>query len=98
MIRHILFVQFTKATDAQKIESIKKLFQTIPTKINGINSVEFGQNNSPEHLNKGYTHCVNMEFATEESRDVYLTHPEHEKLKEVFVQTIEDIIVFDYEV
>ena len=60
--------------------------------------VEFGANDSPEGKNQGYTHCVFMTFRDEDGRNEYLPHPDHDALKEVFVPTLEDIIVFDYTV
>jgi hypothetical protein len=73
------------------------LFESIPQKIEGVISVEWGINDSPEHFNKGYTHSVLMTFSNEEGRQNYLPHPEHEALKKVFNPILEDIIVFDYQ-
>ncbi|MBX2839509.1 MAG: Dabb family protein, partial [Gammaproteobacteria bacterium] len=75
---------------------IRQTFIDIQNKIEGIDSVEWGENSSPENLNKHYTHCVLMTFKDEESRDGYLPHPEHEALVAEFKQVLEDIVVFDY--
>ena len=96
MIRHILLIKFKQTAQASQIEELKKLFETIPNKINGVISVEWGLNDSPENLNKDFTHSVLMTFANEAGRQEYLPHPEHEALKEVFIPLLEDIIVFDY--
>ncbi len=96
MIRHILLVQFTSAATDSDIAAVRSAFIGIPDRIEGVESVEWGTNNSPENMNKHYTHCVLMTFKDEAARSRYLPHPAHEELKAVFVPTIEDILVFDY--
>ena len=96
MIRHILLIKFKASAEALKIDQLRVLFEAMPTKIEGVDSVEWGVNDSPERLNKGYTHSVLMTFADEQSRQRYLPHPEHEALKKSFSPLLEDIVVFDY--
>lgn len=55
-----------------------------------------GPYSSHEGLNKGFTHAFTMIFASEEARDGYLTHPEHETVKTTLRGLIDDIVVFDY--
>ncbi|ARC93650.1 stress protein [Vibrio coralliilyticus] len=98
MIRHILLIQFKPNASSQQIEELKASFLSMPTKIEGVDSVEWGLNDSPEGKNKNYTHCVMMTFADEAGRDRYLPHPEHDVLKEIFRPILEDIVVFDYTV
>ncbi|AIS56797.1 Dabb family protein [Vibrio coralliilyticus] len=98
MIRHILLIQFKSNASSQQIEELKASFLSMPTKIEGVDSVEWGLNDSPEGKNKHYTHCVMMTFADEAGRDRYLPHPEHDALKEIFRPILEDIVVFDYTV
>ncbi len=96
MLRHILLIQFTATTQDDEILDVFDVFQSIQDKIPGIETVSCGANNSPEGLNKEYTHCVTMDFTDEAARDIYLPHPAHEELKQQFVPMIENIIVFDY--
>ena len=98
MIRHILLIKFKDSAELIQIEKLKDLFESIPNKVEGVISVEWGVNNSPENKNEGYTYAVLMTFANEEGRQNYLPHPEHEVLKKVFDLLLEDIIVFDYQV
>lgn len=98
MIRHILLIKFKDCSEASDIKTLKKLFESMPEKVEGVVSVEWGVNNSPEGKNEGYTHSVLMTFADENGRRNYLPHPEHDALKEVFQPLLEDIIVFDYQV
>lgn len=96
MIRHILLIKFKATVDAAQIASIKTLFETMPEKIEGVVAVEWGLNDSPEGLNKNFTHAVLMSFTDEAARTRYLPHPAHEALKQEFVPLVDDIIVFDY--
>ena len=98
MIRHVLLIQFKSSANNSQIEELKSLFKSMPDKVTGVVSVEWGLNDSPEGKNQGYTHCVNMTFANEEGRQNYLPHPEHEALKEIFRPLLQDIIVFDYQI
>lgn len=98
MIRHILLIKFKADVNPAQIASIKALFETIPDKIEGVTAVEWGLNDSPEGMNKDFTHVVLMSFVNEAARTHYLPHPEHEALKQVFVPLLQDIIVFDYSV
>lgn len=96
MIRHILLIKFKDSSLLSEIEKLKGLFESMPEKIEGVVSVEWGINDSPEGKNKGYTHSVLMTFADEAGRQNYLPHAEHEALKQVFWPLLEDIVVFDY--
>lgn len=98
MIRHILLIKFKEVSASSDIEQIQNLFMAIPEKVEGVDSVEWGKNNSPEGKNQGYTHSVLMTFADEAGRKNYLPHPEHEALKQVFGPLLDDIVVFDYQV
>lgn len=98
MIRHILLVRFQSDAEYGAIEAVKAAFQKIREKIEGVQSVEWGENESPEGKNQGFTHCIFMTFADSSARDRYLPHPEHQALISIFHPVIDDIIVFDYSV
>ena len=105
LVCHLLLICFTEETSDDKITEIWRLFEDLPNGsdgIEGIISVQFGSNNSPEGLNKGFTHSVAIMFNSVASRDAYTgtsSQPaatKHRALKDVFLPTIKDIIVFDY--
>lgn len=98
MIRHILLIKFKEDADPQQIDILKGLFLDMTQKVDGVEDVEWGENNSPEHKNQGYTHSVVMTFSDEAGRENYLPHPEHNALKVVFRPLIDNVIVFDYQV
>ena len=98
IIRHILLIKFKNDTAQSQIDTLRALFESIPDKVEGVVSVEWGMNNSPENKNQGFTHSVFMTFANEQGRQSYLPHREHKSLQKVFAPLLEDIIVFDYQV
>ena len=73
MIRHILLIKFKDSVGHSDIGNVKILFESMVQKIDGVLSVEWGLNDSPEHMNKGFTYSVFMTFANEKGRDNYST-------------------------
>ncbi|HEC7758684.1 TPA: Dabb family protein [Salmonella enterica subsp. enterica serovar Muenchen] len=90
-------MKFNDNTPCEHLIDIQQGFQSLPDKISGVLSVEWGANNSPEGKNAGFTHCVIMTFIDEPTRVEYLHHPEHLILKNIFKPYLTDIIVFDYQ-
>ncbi|MCU0748536.1 MAG: Dabb family protein [Akkermansiaceae bacterium] len=39
-----------------------------------------------------------MSFDTAASRDAYLPHPEHERVRDIVVPCLERVVVFDFEI
>ena len=76
---HIVLFQFKDSTSEAKIEIIKKAALEL-SKIKGVENLTWGQNVSPEKLNKGLTHSLTMTFKNEYDRDsIYLPHEIHQK-------------------
>lgn len=98
MIRHIILIKFKATAKINEINELKDSFESMPSKVEGVHSVEWGLNDSPEGKNKDYTHVVLMNFVDDAGRDNYLPHPEHGELKTLFRPLLEDLIVFDYTV
>ena len=105
LVCHVLLICFTEETSDSKISEICRLFEDLPNGsdgIKGIISVQFGSNNSPEELNKGFTHSIVVTFDSVASRDAYTgtsSQPvakKHLALKKIFLPSIKDIIVFDF--
>ncbi len=95
-MRHLLLVRFKPEVTAEQLDALFAHFRRLPADIPGIVSVECGANESPEGLEKGFTHAILMTFVDSAARDAYLPHPGHENLKAVFVPLVADIIVIDY--
>ena len=98
MIRHIILIKFKSTAKINEINELKASFESMPLKVEGVHSVEWGLNDSPEGKNKGYTHAVLMNLVDDAGRDNYLPHPEHDELKKLFGPILDDLVVFDYTV
>jgi len=68
-------------------------------KIPGIVSFEYGLNNSPENLNKGFTHVYLLTFKDAAARDAYLPHPEHKSFGALLgkLNILEEPFVIDFQ-
>ncbi|NBQ01898.1 MAG: Dabb family protein [Opitutae bacterium] len=78
IIRHVVCFKFKKDAKESEIKRVEKEFVSLKEKISGIESLEWGTNNSPENLNKDFTHCFIVTFANAKAREIYLPHPEHQ--------------------
>ena len=95
-IRHVVCFKFKEdATDAQ-IRKVEKAFAGLKKKIPEIKGLEWGVNNSPEGLNKGFTHCFIVSFADEKGREIYLPHPDHKAFVEILKPILDDVFVIDF--
>ncbi|MFM5468138.1 Dabb family protein [Aeromonas veronii] len=96
MIRHILLIAFKPDAQPARIDAVRTAFLAIPHQVCGVTAVEWGENDSPEGRDDGFTHSVLMTFADEAARQRYLPHPDHDALKAIFRPVLERIIVLDY--
>jgi len=96
LLRHVVLFSFREGTPPEKIAEIERTFEALPSKIAAIRGFEWGLNNSPENLNKGFTHCFTLTFASEEDRATYLPHPDHKAFGEVLGPHLADVLVVDY--
>ena len=95
-IRHIVCLKFKPETIAEEILDVEKKFPALQQSVPGIISIEWGLNNSPEGLNKGFSHCFIVTFKSESARATYLPHPAHQAFVETLKPLLDDVFVFDY--
>lgn len=96
VLRHVVLFKFKEDASAEKIKIVEKAFNALPSKIPQIISYEWGLNNSPEGLDKGFTHCYFLTFASEEDRAIYLPHPDHKAFGANLGDILDDVLVIDY--
>ena len=96
VLRHIVCFKFTDEAKEVQIAAVVKAFAELKNKISAVKGFEAGINNSPEGLNKNFTHCFVVTFADEKGRDEYLPHPEHKKFVILLKPILEDVFVIDY--
>ena len=98
MIRHVVLFQWKPGTSEATIAEAFRELAGLRGKIPGLQQFEGGAYSSPEGLNKQWSHAFIMSFDTAASRDAYLPHPEHERVKAVIVPHLADVVAFDFEV
>ncbi|MEK6154799.1 Dabb family protein [Flavobacteriaceae bacterium 3-367] len=96
VLRHVVLFKFKDGTSGEKLAEIEKAFTALPTKIPQIQGYEWGLNNSPEGLEKGFTHCFFLTFKSEADRAIYLPHPDHRAFGALLKPHLEDVLVVDY--
>ncbi|MEZ4970281.1 MAG: Dabb family protein [Flavobacteriaceae bacterium] len=96
VLRHVVLFKFKANTSKEDIKKVEAAFSALPSKIPQILDYEWGINNSPEGLDKGFTHCFFLTFRSEEDRAIYLPHPDHKAFGAVLTPHLEDATVVDY--
>lgn len=95
-LRHVVLFSFKESSTPDDVKKVEEAFRALPSKIKEIKGFEWGTNNSPENLNKGYTHCFFLTFDSEEDRAVYLPHPAHKAFGAVLGPHLQNVLVVDY--
>ncbi len=95
-LRHIVLFKFKPEVGPAQLDEINRAFQDLKRHIPQVKDFERGLNNSPEGLNKDFTHGYLVTFATEEDRAGYLPHPEHLKFVALLGGKLDEAFVFDY--
>ncbi|HZZ78500.1 MAG TPA: Dabb family protein [Gemmataceae bacterium] len=95
-IYHLVLVKFP-AAKAHRMSELAGALDALRALVPGFLSCTGGAYSSPEGANQGYTHGFVMTFADCKARDTYLSHPEHEKVKQAFLPDLEGVIAFDFE-
>ncbi|WP_420459635.1 Dabb family protein [Neolewinella sp.] len=96
LLRHAVFFSFKEEATQADIDRVQQAFSALPDQIEEIRDYEWGTNNSPENLNKGFTHAFFVTFASEADRETYLPHPAHQAFVKVLQPHLEDVFVVDY--
>ena len=97
-IRHLVLLRFKDDTTPAHIHGLEQEFCALRSKIGAVQSLEWGTNNSPEGLDKGFTHCFNLTLADEAARASYLPHPDHQAFVAQLKPALADVLVLDYTV
>ncbi len=95
-LRHVVLFGWTSKADSVAISKVVRAFKELPNQIKTIKKFEWGENNSPEKLNNGLTHCFLLTFSSEKDRDDYLVHPAHTAFTKLLPGLLEKVTVVDY--
>ena len=99
-MKHIVLFKYKPGATSGQIKEVTEAFRALKDKIPGITSFECGVNDSPENLNKGFTHVYLIAFENAGARDAYLPHPEHKKFGELLrkLDVLQEALVVDFQV
>lgn len=99
-VKHVVVFKYKSTATPEQVEQVTTAFKALKKTIPGIVSFEYGTNNSPEGLNKGFTHVYLLTFTDAAARDAYLPHAEHKKFGELLgkLGVLEEPFVVDFEV
>jgi hypothetical protein len=97
-VKHIALFRFKEGTTEEQTNKIFDDLLDLTENVAGIEDYVSGANNSPESLNKGFTHGFVMTFTDASARDAYLSNSDHERVKALLLANIDDGLVFDFEV
>ena len=97
-IKHVALIKFKEGSTEEQIQKAFEELMDLSESVPAVEDYVAGPNNSPEGLNKGYTHGFVMTFTDAAARDAYLAHPDHERVKAAVLPLVEDVLVFDFEV
>ncbi|MDX5479534.1 MAG: Dabb family protein [Cyclobacteriaceae bacterium] len=95
-LRHVVLFKFKDESSPEDVQKVVDAFMELPDKIDVIQDIEWGTNNSPEGLAQGFTHCFFVTFASEEDRDTYLPHPDHKAFVDILGPHLDKVLVVDY--
>lgn len=94
--RHVVLFKFKDSATKEQIKEVETAFLALPSKINTIQSLEWGTNVSPEKHDEGFTHCFFLTFKDKAGVEVYLPHPEHKAFGALLHPILDKVIVIDY--
>ena len=95
-IKHVVSFKFKEDAKIEEIEKLQNSFLMLKDKIPDVLSISGGKNNSPENLNKGFSHCFVITFLNEQARKEYIPHPKHQEFVSQLRPIIEDVFVIDF--
>jgi hypothetical protein len=90
--------EFKEGITETEIENCFATMKDMVGRIPGLLDMEHGPYDSTEGLNDGFTHGFIMTFDGPESREAYLPHSIHEKVKALVIPKLEGVVVFDFNV
>ncbi|MFD2057217.1 Dabb family protein [Mesorhizobium calcicola] len=99
MIRHCVFAKFRNDVPNAERVAIHADLEALRQVIDGMDTVKFSANVSPEPFARGFTHGFTIDFRDDAARDAYLVHEAHQRAGARLVAALEGgtdgLMVFD---
>lgn len=96
VLRHVVLFKFKDSSSEAEVQTVVDAFVALKGKIDLIYDFEWGTDVSVEDLQDGFTHCFIATFLSEEDRDAYLPHPDHQAFVEVLRPHLDKVLVVDF--
>lgn len=87
MIRHIVLTRSREDVDESTIAEIHAGLSNVAARLPGAHGFSGGASNSPEDLERGYTHGFTIDFDDHAALAAYAEDPEHRRLGARLVAT-----------
>lgn len=95
-LRHVVLFGFANGVSAATIAEVVRRFAELKTLVPGVEAFEWGENASPEGLDRGHSHAFLLTFGSAEARDAYLPHPNHVAFADLVKPLLSTATVVDY--
>ena len=99
MTRHCVFVRFRSDVPDSERAAIHTDLEALRSVIDGMDTVQFSANVSPEPFGRGFSHGFTIDFRDAAARDAYLVHEAHQRAGDRLVAALEGgtdgLMVFD---
>jgi hypothetical protein len=96
VLRHVVMFQWKAGTSAEAIREIEEAMCGLQATIPEITEFECGTDVSVQGLSQGFTHCFVVSYASEQDRDTYQVHPDHQAFLALSAPHREKVLTFDY--
>jgi hypothetical protein len=96
MIEHIVLIRWADQASQVAIDNVMTELRGLKGKIDAIVDLSCGANFSER--GQGYTHGLVVRFADRAALNVYISHPEHQRVVQKLINPIRaDVLALDYE-
>jgi hypothetical protein len=95
-LQHIVLFGFISSAGREVIEEVVRRCAALRLLVPGVQCFEWGENCSAEGLDHGHTHAFVLTFSGVETRDHYLTHPDHVAFSDWVKPLVASVTVIDY--
>ncbi|TPL86442.1 Dabb family protein [Mesorhizobium sp. B2-3-13] len=99
MIRHCVFARFRSDVSPAERTAIHADLEALRQVIEGMETIQFSANVSPEPFARGFSHGFTIDFRDAAARDAYLVHEAHQRAGARLIATLEGgtdgLMVFD---
>jgi hypothetical protein len=96
-VQHMVLLKFKASTPPNRIADLYAALARLKETMPGMLHCSGGAYSSPEGMNWGFTHGLLVTFSDAAARNLYLTHADHERIKQEFLPLVDNVIAFDFE-